>query len=232
MYDIIKPGKRGKNEPILRLIDMKVVNIRYEDSISLDVLPAVERWLINPKSNYGLLVEVTKNSHTQRMAHVRLRRSINEHKSHWLQLQPYLYIYTDDGKEKGNISTSKDHHQGSSRVKRSKRASQHRRDGACRRHSLYVNFEQVGWEEWIIAPRGYEAYYCHGECPFPLGDHMNATNHAIVQTLIHDLNYNAVPKVCCVPTKFSQLYMLYKDNDNSVVLKKYRNMVVEGCGCR
>ncbi|KAI6074881.1 Bone morphogenetic protein 6 [Aix galericulata] len=37
--------------------------------------------------------------------------------------------------------------------------------------------------DWIIAPKGYAANYCDGECSFPLNAHMNATNHAIVQTL-------------------------------------------------
>lgn len=39
-------------------------------------------------------------------------------------------------------------------------------------------------QDWIIAPEGYAANYCDGECSFPLNAHMNATNHAIVQTLV------------------------------------------------
>lgn len=39
-------------------------------------------------------------------------------------------------------------------------------------------------KDWIIAPEGYAAFYCDGECSFPLNAHMNATNHAIVQTLV------------------------------------------------
>lgn len=39
-------------------------------------------------------------------------------------------------------------------------------------------------QDWIIAPEGYAAYYCEGECSFPLNSYMNATNHAIVQTLV------------------------------------------------
>lgn len=39
-------------------------------------------------------------------------------------------------------------------------------------------------QDWIIAPKGYAANYCDGECAFPLNAHMNATNHAIVQTLV------------------------------------------------
>lgn len=41
-------------------------------------------------------------------------------------------------------------------------------------------------QDWIIAPEGYAAYYCEGECAFPLNSYMNATNHAIVQTLVGD----------------------------------------------
>lgn len=40
-------------------------------------------------------------------------------------------------------------------------------------------------QDWIIAPEGYAANYCDGECSFPLNAHMNATNHAIVQTLVN-----------------------------------------------
>lgn len=42
----------------------------------------------------------------------------------------------------------------------------------------------VWLQDWIIAPEGYAANYCDGECSFPLNAHMNATNHAIVQTLV------------------------------------------------
>lgn len=39
-------------------------------------------------------------------------------------------------------------------------------------------------QDWIIAPEGYAAYYCEEESTFPLNSYMNATNHAIVQTLV------------------------------------------------
>jgi hypothetical protein len=46
------------------------------------------------------------------------------------------------------------------------------------------SFFQLSPQDWIIAPEGYAAYYCQGECSFPLNSYMNATNHAIVQTLV------------------------------------------------
>lgn len=101
----------------------------------------------------------------------------------------------------------------------------------CRRHELYVSFQDLGWQDWIIAPKGYAANYCDGECSFPLNAHMNATNHAIVQTLVHLMNPEYVPKPCCAPTKLNAISVLYFDDNSNVILKKYRNMVVRACGC-
>uniref|UniRef100_A0A9J8CXR2 Bone morphogenetic protein 6 n=1 Tax=Cyprinus carpio carpio TaxID=630221 RepID=A0A9J8CXR2_CYPCA len=102
---------------------------------------------------------------------------------------------------------------------------------ACRKHELYVSFRELGWQNWIIAPEGYAANYCDGECSFPLNAHMNATNHAIVQTLVHLMNPQNVPKPCCAPTKLHAISVLYYDDNSNVILKKYKNMVVRACGC-
>lgn len=101
----------------------------------------------------------------------------------------------------------------------------------CKKHELYVSFRELGWQDWIIAPEGYAAYYCEGECAFPLNSYMNATNHAIVQTLVHFINPDSVPKPCCAPTQLHGISVLYFDDSSNVILKKYRNMVVRACGC-
>uniref|UniRef100_A0AAV2IZ17 TGF-beta family profile domain-containing protein n=1 Tax=Knipowitschia caucasica TaxID=637954 RepID=A0AAV2IZ17_KNICA len=84
---------------------------------------------------------------------------------------------------------------------------------------------------WIIAPSGYDAFFCLGECRFPLADHMNSSSHAMVQTLVNSVN-GAVPRACCVPTSLSPIALLYLDPQDRVVLKNYQDMVVEGCGCQ
>ncbi|KFO32515.1 Bone morphogenetic protein 8A [Fukomys damarensis] len=86
-------------------------------------------------------------------------------------------------------------------------------------------------QDWVIAPQGYSAYYCEGECSFPLDSCMNATNHAILQSLVHLMKPDAVPKACCAPTKLSATSVLYYDSSNNVILRKHRNMVVKACGC-
>jgi bone morphogenetic protein 2/4 len=107
-----------------------------------------------------------------------------------------------------------------------------KRDGRCRRSPLYVDFGEVGWNDWIVAPAGYQAYYCAGECPYYMPDYLNASNHAVVQALVHSVNPTLAPKPCCVPTEMRPISMLYVDGDDKVVIKNYQDMVVEACGCR
>uniref|UniRef100_A0A8C2RLK1 TGF-beta family profile domain-containing protein n=1 Tax=Capra hircus TaxID=9925 RepID=A0A8C2RLK1_CAPHI len=102
---------------------------------------------------------------------------------------------------------------------------------ACGARVLTPCFLLHSVKDWIIAPKGYAANYCDGECSFPLNAHMNATNHAIVQTLVHLMNPEYVPKPCCAPTKLNAISVLYFDDNSNVILKKYRNMVVRACGC-
>uniref|UniRef100_A0A8C1Z8M4 TGF-beta family profile domain-containing protein n=1 Tax=Cyprinus carpio TaxID=7962 RepID=A0A8C1Z8M4_CYPCA len=102
---------------------------------------------------------------------------------------------------------------------------------ACKKHELYVSFSDLGWKDWVLAPTGYSAFYCDGECDYPLGSCMNATNHAMIQLLVHLLRPEEVPKACCAPTKLSPISVLFYDDNNNVILKKHRNMVVKNCGC-
>ena len=77
---------------------------------------------------------------------------------------------------------------------------------------------------------GYEAGECSGQCIHPLPSHLNATNHAIIQSLIHSFNPSQVahglfstkitsfnlqvPPPCCIPTQTAPLSILYMDVDN------------------
>ncbi|CAN9512196.1 unnamed protein product [Ophioblennius macclurei] len=102
----------------------------------------------------------------------------------------------------------------------------------CHRRRLHVNFKEMGWDDWIIAPLEYDAYHCDGACDFPIRSHLEPTNHAIIQTLINSMDPEATPPTCCVPTRLSPISILYIDSANNVVYKQYEDMVVESCGCR
>ncbi|KFP72423.1 Derriere protein, partial [Acanthisitta chloris] len=119
--------------------------------------------------------------------------------------------------------------------RRRRRSAQHppiTLSNLCRPRRLYISFSDVGWENWIIAPQGYLANYCLGECPFPLTAELNSTNHAILQTMVHSLDPQGTPQPCCVPVRLSPISILYYDNSDNVVLRHYADMVVDECGCR
>lgn len=229
VHDIVRPGVKGESKPFLRLVDTKEMDSAEE--VTLDILPASKRWRDEPLHNHGLLVIV--EGVEEGRSHVRLRRSLEAEEENWLERQPVLFLYSDDGKNKE--TTLEDMLSRRKRASISSQGRKHKRkDGRdnCRRYPLYVDFQDVGWNDWIVAPPGYDAYYCQGDCPFPMADHLNSTNHAIVQTLVNSVNPSAVPKACCVPTALSSISMLYLDEENKVVLKNYQDMAVLGCGCR
>ncbi|XP_041044473.1 growth/differentiation factor 6-A [Carcharodon carcharias] len=115
---------------------------------------------------------------------------------------------------------------------RASRGSGKKARSRCSRKPLHVNFKELGWDDWIIAPLDYEAYHCEGICDFPLRSHLEPTNHAIIQTLMNSMDPETTPPSCCVPSKLSPISILYIDSGNNVVYKQYEDMVVESCGCR
>lgn len=38
----------------------------------------------------------------------------------------------------------------------------------CSRRNLRVDFADIGWSEWVVAPKAFDAYYCAGTCGFPI----------------------------------------------------------------
>ncbi|XP_040052048.2 bone morphogenetic protein 10 [Gasterosteus aculeatus] len=103
----------------------------------------------------------------------------------------------------------------------------------CKKQSLYVEFKDIGWDSWILAPAGYDAFECTGMCSFPLTKHVTPTKHAIVQTLININSPQKAARACCVPTKLDPISLLYLDDTGVVTYKyKFEGMVVAECGCR
>ncbi|XP_077366659.1 bone morphogenetic protein 2b [Festucalex cinctus] len=234
IYEIFGTPKSGSGDPLVRLLDTRLVKDSLSRWESFDVSPAVSQWTSGKGHNHGFMVEVhhpadwqASDEHAQRRGrHVRVSRSLHQDQDSWPQARPLLVTYGHDGRGDSVLHT-REKRQATLRKQRRK----HQHKASCKRHALYVDFSDVGWNEWIVAPPGYHAFYCHGECPFPLADHLNSTNHAIVQTLVNSVNSN-IPKACCVPTDLSPISLLYLDEYEKVILKNYQDMVVEGCGCR
>ncbi|XP_077097384.1 bone morphogenetic protein 10 [Siphateles boraxobius] len=114
-----------------------------------------------------------------------------------------------------------------SRIRRNAKGNQ------CKKSSLYVDFKDIGWDSWILAPTGYEAFECTGICTYPLTKHVTPTKHAIVQTLVSLKSPQKVSRACCVPTELEPISLLYLDDAGVVTYQyKFEGMVVAKCGCR
>ncbi|KAJ8401999.1 hypothetical protein AAFF_G00372340 [Aldrovandia affinis] len=100
----------------------------------------------------------------------------------------------------------------------------------CQKVDMWVDFEQIGWNDWIVYPKRYNAFRCQGECPSPVNENFEPTNHAYMQSLLKLHHPSRVPCPSCVPTRLSPLSMLYYEN-GEVVMRHHEDMVVEECGC-
>ncbi|XP_077352397.1 growth/differentiation factor 10 [Festucalex cinctus] len=103
----------------------------------------------------------------------------------------------------------------------------------CSRKNLRVDFADIGWSEWIIAPKAFDAFYCSGACEFPMPKVVKPSNHATIQSIVRAVGIiSGVPEPCCVPERMSPLAVLYQEDTNDLVLKIYPNMSVQSCSCR
>ncbi|GAB6026941.1 bone morphoproteintic protein [Chamberlinius hualienensis] len=102
----------------------------------------------------------------------------------------------------------------------------------CKRKNLSLTFAEMGWHD-VIAPEKFEAFYCSGECTFPISMESKPSNHAIIQSLVNAAGVKAeVPAPTCVANSMSSLTLLYLDENGEVVLKNYPEMIAETCSCR
>ncbi|KAK1800795.1 hypothetical protein P4O66_005976 [Electrophorus voltai] len=113
------------------------------------------------------------------------------------------------------------------------RTRRNAKESHCKRTSLYVDFKDIGWDSWILAPPGFEAYMCHGSCNYPITSQLTPTQHAIIQTLVNLKSPKKVSQACCVPTKLEPISLLYVNENGHVIFQqRYEGMVVAECGCR
>lgn len=60
----------------------------------------------------------------------------------------------------------------------------------CCRESLYVSFKDIGWNDWILHPPGYNAYFCRGSCTATASVTLSASYHnTIMQVSIFEHIY-------------------------------------------
>ncbi|KAI8772622.1 bone morphogenetic protein 7 [Biomphalaria glabrata] len=251
---LYKEAVRGEasNEFTLNLYDIKVVSedaskgLELEATlktypskrgwISLDVTQVVQIWELFPLSNNGLYLKVTNaTGHGIEPRHTGIIGNKGPPEK-----QAFLVTYMES----------------SSKLLRKRRSLRNRlrkepqfsikevpysvpsiqnvwNEGVCRWHNFYISFRDIGFDDkFLIAPEGYYASFCAGKCQFPMDVNSNATNHAVMQMLVHTIRPEAAPVPCCAPKDYGSISLLYYDDKSSVVLRRFKDMVVRTCGCQ
>nr|XP_026655484.1 bone morphogenetic protein 7 [Zonotrichia albicollis] len=251
VYELLE----GENKPQKKhLIASRLLSLYTEGWEVFNVTQTVSKWVGNSSSNHGFWITATHVS-SNGMKHdvvtfAKSQSTLQESRN------ALLVLFTNSNKRRShsfvpsatkseaNHPAKSSHVPDDTAVMESSSASLSRRPRAaaapaarsplagCHRRELYVDFRAIGWSGWIIHPSGYNAFYCRGSCIFPLGESLNATNHATVQSIVYTLKLSQdVSMPCCVPDELKSLNLLYFDDKQNVVLKNYKDMVATRCGC-
>uniref|UniRef100_A0A670I0B7 Bone morphotic protein 7 n=1 Tax=Podarcis muralis TaxID=64176 RepID=A0A670I0B7_PODMU len=189
VYQVLQehPGRDSD----LYLLDTRTIWAAEEGWLVFDITATSNHWVVNPQHNLGLQLSV--ESIDGQSINPKLAGLIGRHGPQ--NKQPFTVAFfkatevhlrsirSAGGKQRNQNRSKTPKNQEAFRVSNLGENSSTDQRQACKKHELYVSFRDLGWQDWIIAPEGYAAYYCEGECAFPLNSYMNATNHAIVQTL-------------------------------------------------
>ncbi|KAG8585624.1 hypothetical protein GDO81_005093 [Engystomops pustulosus] len=103
----------------------------------------------------------------------------------------------------------------------------------CCLKKFYIAFKDIGWNDWIISPKGYFMNLCEGRCSVHLAraPGIAASSHTAIFSLIKANNAYSNLSLCCVPTKRRPLSFLYFDINNTIVKADIPDMIVDSCGC-
>ncbi|XP_045466195.1 growth/differentiation factor 8-like [Harmonia axyridis] len=169
--------------------------------IPFDLTETVSEWFKNTRENHGFVVRAELDG-------------------------KQIAITDPNGPDKGKIPYLEvTPQQPKSRTRRSSglNCDERSQQNLCCRYPLTVKFEKIGFD-FILAPKSYEAFYCHGECPY-LTLQKNAHTHIATMA-----SPNSV-QPCCTPRKMRNITMIYFDLHLNVVVSNLPGMVVDRCGC-
>lgn len=109
--------------------------------------------------------------------------------------------------------------------------SKNQQDECCK-EKLYVNFRELGWSDWIIAPHGYYANYCRGDCKGNQLLGLIQSNHGhVVGEYRKQEKHRDTILACCTPVQFSSMSIIYYEENRKIVKRELPKMVVDSCGC-
>ncbi|XP_072317483.1 transforming growth factor beta-2 proprotein [Eucyclogobius newberryi] len=245
LYQIL--SHKALASPTQRYIDSRVVRTQTEGEwLSFDVTEVVSEWLNHRDRNSGFKLSL----HCPCCTFVSSNNLIIPNKSEELEARfagiDDSFVLGGDLKvfKKRRHSARAPHlllmllpsyrleSQTQHKPYRTKRAldaaycSRNVQDNCCLR-SLYIDFKKdLGWR-WIHEPKGYEANFCAGACPYLWSAD---TQHSKVLGLYNTINPEASASPCCVSQDLEPLTILYYIGKTPKI-EQLSNMKVKSCKC-
>ncbi|TRZ02874.1 hypothetical protein DNTS_024417 [Danionella cerebrum] len=216
-----------QNLLISSLLDRRVLSEGMNSWEAFDVTRAVRNWHDSGRGAGELQVEIQQNCDS-----LDISLSLEDNSS------AVVVVFSDDLGDQKPVKKQLLYEKEQMFLNNQLPLTGHRRrrrkagNNYCQRTSLKVNFKDIGWDKWIVAPPEYDAYECRGVCYFPLTDNVNPSRHAVIQTLVNLSNPKKANKACCVPTKLDPIAVMYQEKGVITVRHLYEEMKVVKCGCR
>ncbi len=202
--------------------------------MTFDITNMIKKWMERQYTNgcITLMVSykgISTNEHRRLTANTLIQLTKIHHK-------PLLVVYTRDNSPEENYTFLPNNIDAYMHRKITKRQSTNTRPslltGQCKRIKYYVDFKRLGLNRRIIAPKGININYCAGHCIFPLSsNNQNHTIHAEIQSLLHLIGEDSIPGVCCTPTAYQPIVLLYYSRGNTLTLRRFFKISVKVCGC-
>ncbi|XP_051959345.1 growth/differentiation factor 2 [Xyrauchen texanus] len=233
VYDV----QYGQNTNILHLLDERDVTEVKNTWVAFDVTRAIRSWHECGHWAGELQIEIEQDSKSLKDGWFEINLGLEDNTS------AVLIVFSDDlgnrmGESMKEVNEMLLHEKEGVLLGNHVLVDQHPRrkrkakNNYCRRTSLKVNFKDIGWDKWIVAPPEYDAYECKGVCYFPLTYDVTPSKHAIIQTLVNLSNPKKANMACCVPTKLDPITVMYQEKGVITVRHLYEEMKVAECGCR
>ncbi|CAG0882833.1 unnamed protein product [Cyprideis torosa] len=201
--------KTTKESPILEAVMTATIPSKLimssgheEELVSLNMTAVVRQWIRNPDENYGLVIQSDSDLYS-------LVKEVDS---------PFLEIHPHDGR---------------ARYRRTLQPHDECRAGVlnpdhCCLYQLTVHVKALGWDDWIIAPKDFQANYCAGSCPKYYRS-LNPEWTHIVESSGQSLH------ACCAPSKLSHLHIIHYDFDSAgrplIAYTTIPRMTAMACGC-
>lgn len=208
----------------LEMVTSLVANVGQLGWQKFDVTKVVSEWYMNSTDKLTLLVDcsgcgsrVHVSTFDGHSPHV-IESSLDSKDETDPDNRPFLVVRTDPAAVK--------------RVRRRAIECNDSSRGQCCKQKFYVSFRQLGWDDWIIAPPGYYANYCRGDCAAghrTPDTFLNYYTHVIEEYRKMDRLVGMQP--CCAPLKFSPMSLIYYGPDSNIIKRDLPKMVVDECGC-